>query len=157
MLFTTEALVTRADVNKPFEKDGLVRIMEQKEKELLALYQQKHDAILKKNRQLEDLVFNSGYWWLDAPDLAGALRQVKAFINNINRNFGEQSSAWQQIKSAEHRAERKKHIIEALIKKVQIANKITGDQAKDWLTPREAELLENDVEFLHAIADFNYS
>lgn len=115
MLFTTEALVTRADVNKPFEKDGLVRIMEQKEKELLALYQQKHDAILKKNRQLEDLVFNSGYWWLDAPDLAGALRQVKAFTNNINRNFGEQSSAWQQIKSAEHRAERKKHIIEALM------------------------------------------
>lgn len=115
MLFTTEALVTQADIDKPFTKDCVVPVMEQKEKELLALYQQKHEAILKKNRKLHELVFNAGHWWLEAPELTGALRQVKAFIDNITHNFGEQSLAWQQIQSAAHRSERKQHIIEALV------------------------------------------
>ncbi len=115
MLFTTETLVTRADINKPLDKDCLLPIMENREKELLALYQQKHEAILGKNRQLNDLVFNAGHWWLDVPDLSGALRQVKAFIANINHNFGERSPAWQQIQSTRHRAGRKQQITEALM------------------------------------------
>jgi hypothetical protein len=115
MLFTTEALVTQADVNKPFEEDCVIRIMAGKEQELLALYKQKHDTILEKNRKLCELVFDTGHWWLDAPGLTRALRQVKAFIENIDHNFGEQSPAWRQIQSAEHRAARKQQIIEALI------------------------------------------
>jgi len=115
MLFTTEALVTRADVRQPFKKADVVQVMEQKEAELLALYQQKHQAILEKSRQLEDIVFNAGHWWLEAPGLDGALRQVQAFIANIRHNFGEHAHAWQQIQSAGHRAERKQQIIEALM------------------------------------------
>ena len=115
MLFTTEALVTRADVNQPFKKDDVVQVMEQKEKELLALYQQKHQLIQEKSRQLEDLVFNAGHWWLDDPGLCGALREVRAFIDNIRHNFGEHARAWQQIQSAGHRAGRKQQIIEALL------------------------------------------
>jgi len=115
MLFTTEALVSQADINNPFEKDCVARVMALKEKELLTLYQQKHSAIQEKNRQLEELVFNADHWWLNQPDLSGALRQIRAFIDNIHHNFGEQSLAWQKIQSAEHRAERKQQIIEALI------------------------------------------
>jgi len=115
MLFTTEALVTGADIGKPFEPDCVLRIMEQKEQELLALYQQKHAAILKKNRQLHDLVFSAGHWWLDAADLAAALRQVQAFIDNVRHNFGERSPAWRQIRSAEHRARRRQQLVEALM------------------------------------------
>ena len=115
MLFTTEALVTRADVKQPFAKPCIVEIMEGKEQDLLALYQQKHDAILAKNRQLEALVFEAGHWWQDDPDLADARQQVRTFIDNIRHNFGEQSAAWRQIQSAGHRAERKQQIIEALL------------------------------------------
>ena len=115
MLFTTEALVMRADVNKPFAKELIVEIIEQKEREILALYQQKHDAILDKNRQLKQQVFDSGQWWLHSPQLADALGQVQAFCANIEHNFGGQSQAWQQIQSAVHRAERKRQIIEALM------------------------------------------
>jgi hypothetical protein len=60
-------------------------------------------------------VFNAGHWWLEAAGLASALQQVTNFIDNINHNFGEQSLAWHQIKSIEHRAERKSQIIEALM------------------------------------------
>jgi len=115
MLFTTEALVSRTDVSKPFEKHLVMEVMEGKENELLAQYQQKHDAIVEKNRQLEALVFNAGHWWLDDPGLTGALQQVRAFIDNIDHNFGEQSFAWQQIQSGENRATRKQHIAEALM------------------------------------------
>jgi hypothetical protein len=115
MLFSTEVLVKKADVTRPFAEDVIEAVVEQKEAELLALYQQKHDAIVGKNRQLTALVFESGHWWLGAPELTDALRQVRAFIDNIDRNFGEHALAWRQIQSAEHRAERKRQIVEALM------------------------------------------
>ncbi len=115
MLFTTELLVTEADIHQPFAQDDVARAMDQKEQELLALYQQKHAAILEKNRHLHELVFHAGHWWLEVPGLAGALQQVRAFMDNIQRNFGEQSPAWRQIQSAEHRAERKRQLIQALV------------------------------------------
>jgi len=115
MLFTTETLVGEAGVEKPFERDRVARIMERKEQELLALYQQKHDAIREKARRLEDLVFNGGHWWLGDAEQAGALRQIRAFIDNIHRNFGGQSPAWNAIRSVEHRTERKRQLREALM------------------------------------------
>ena len=119
MLFSTEALVKQADVTQPFAQDAIEAVVAQKEAELLALYQQKHDAIIERNRQLNDLVFNAGHWWLHAseqtPGLAHALRQVRAFIDNIDRNFGEHALAWRQIQSADHRAQRKRQIVEALM------------------------------------------
>jgi len=110
--------VKQADVTQPFEQEVIEAVVAQKEAELLALYQQKHDAIIDKNRQLNALVFNAGHWWLQAgeqaPGLASALRRVRAFIDNIEHNFGEQAQAWRQIQSAGHRAERKRQIVEAL-------------------------------------------
>ena len=115
MLFATEQLVKRADVTQPFARDAVEAVVGEKETELLALYQQKHDAIVERSRQLDDLVFDAGHWWLNAPELADALQQVRAFIDNIDRNFGARAPAWRQIQSAEHRAERKRQIVEALM------------------------------------------
>lgn len=115
ILFSTEELVTQADVNQPFAPDVIEAVIARKEAELLALYRQKHEAIVDKNRQLYDLVFNADHWWLHSPELAIALRQVHAFIDNIERNFGEHALAWRQIQSAEHRAQRKRQIVEALV------------------------------------------
>ena len=115
MLFATEELVKRVDVNQPFAKEVVEAVIAQKEAELLALYQLKHDAIVARNRQLNELVFNAAHWWQSVPDLVGALQQVRAFIDNIDRNFGEHALAWRQIQSEEHRARRKRQIIEAML------------------------------------------
>jgi hypothetical protein len=123
MLFSTEALVRRADVTQPFAQDAIEAVVNEKEAELLALYQQKHDAIVAKNRQLDTLVFEAGHWWQHAalhitghaPDLAQALRQVRTFIDNIDHNFGAHALAWRQIQSAGHRAGRRRQIVEALM------------------------------------------
>lgn len=114
MLFTTEDLVKRADVRQPFALDLIEAILARKETELLALYQQKHDAIVSANRQLHAIVFDHGHWWLSVPELAAALRQVQVFMTNIERNFGESAPAWHQIQSAEHRAARRQQIVAAL-------------------------------------------
>lgn len=119
MLFATEDLVQRADVNQPFAQDAIEAAVARKEAELLALYQHKHKAIGEKNRQLRTLVFDAGHWWLQAgehaPAIAHALRQVRTFIDNIDRNFGEHAVAWRQIQSAGHRAGRRRQIVEALM------------------------------------------
>ena len=115
MLFSTEELVRRADVNQPFAQGLIEEILDQKEAELLMLYQQKHDAIVDRNRLLDDLVFNAGHWWIEAAALSDALRQVRAFIDNIDRNFGAHAQAWRQIQSLEHRAARRRQIVEALM------------------------------------------
>ncbi|MBU1691863.1 MAG: hypothetical protein KJ958_07785 [Gammaproteobacteria bacterium] len=115
MLFSTEDLVNQADVNQPFAQDVIEVVIARKEAELLALYQQKHEAIVGKNRQLHELVFNAGHWWLRSPGLALALWQIQAFTDNIDHNFSEHSLAWRQIQSAEHRAQRKRQIVEALM------------------------------------------
>ncbi|KAB2308202.1 hypothetical protein F8A87_10755 [Betaproteobacteria bacterium SCN2] len=115
MLFSTEELVKRANVNWPFPRETVEAVFDQKEAEMLTLYRQKHAAIVQRNRQLNEQVFKAGHWWLHAPELEAALTEVRAFIDNIERNFGEHATAWQQIQSSEHRARRKQQIVEALL------------------------------------------
>ncbi len=115
MLFSAEALVRQANVRKPFPRDLVEMVIARKEAELLTLYRQKHGAIIAKNRQLHTLVFDTGHWWAHLPVLAPALGQVRAFIDNIERNFGEQATAWCRIQSPAHRAQRKQQIAEALM------------------------------------------
>jgi hypothetical protein len=115
MLFTAEQLVTEADVNQPFPEGVIAAVMDRKEQELLELYRQKHLTILEKNGWLQRVVFDCGHWWLKQSELKVALGNVAAFIGNIDRNFGDQSLAWRQIQSAEHRARRKREITDALM------------------------------------------
>ncbi len=115
MLFSAEELVRQTDVNQPFAQQEIEAVIARKEAELLALYQQKHEAIIARNRRLHEYVFDAGHWWLRSPELAPALRQVQSFIDNIGRNFGEHAPAWQQIQSAGHRAQRKRQVVAALM------------------------------------------
>ena len=115
MLFTTETLVSRMDVSKPFPEGEVQAVLQLKERELLEAYRQKSLSIREGVDQLETLVFHQGGWWLDNPQLAGALDQVRDFLENMRRNFGEFSPAWRQILSPAHREQRKQQIAEALL------------------------------------------
>ena len=115
MLFSTTDLVAHADVNQAFDRNQVVAAIDGREAQLLALYHEKHEAILRRVRCLRELVFDSDHWWTRSSSLAGALGQVGGFIANVERNFGDDSPAWRQIQSARHRAERKAQIAEALV------------------------------------------
>lgn len=114
MLFTTEALVQQTDVAAPFERALIEPILDVREAELLGLYRQKHEAVRARCRRLAGRVFAAGHWWLDAPAHEAALGRVRAFIDNIERNFGADSPGWRLIESAGHRAARKRQIVDAL-------------------------------------------
>ncbi len=115
MLFTSETLARETDITAPLDEGQVERALEERERELLALYRQKHEAILARARALEDRVFRQKHWWLERPELADALRQVRAFLDNVRHNFGEASSAWQLIRSDRHRAGRRRQIRAALL------------------------------------------
>ena len=81
---------------------------------MLALYRQKHEAMVEKTGSSTtscSLPLTGGS--ID-PRLVRALRQVRAFVDNIDHNFGGQSPAWRQIQSVEHRAERKQQIVDGI-------------------------------------------
>ncbi len=115
MLFTAEALVKQVDVKQPFPEDAILALLQKREAELLALYQQKHQSIRQKSKQLRALVFEDDHWWLRDESLKGPMKEVAAFIDTLEHNFGETSRAWLQIQSSAHRERRKRQILEALV------------------------------------------
>jgi len=116
MLFTAEALAQEADVQRPFPEALVREIIGRKEAELLALYEEKHQAVAQKLERLRALVFDEGHWWQGRAVLEPAMAQAEVFITSIRSNFGERSPAWQQIRSAAHRARRREQIVAALIR-----------------------------------------
>jgi hypothetical protein len=114
MLFSTAELVARADVNQPFNRSEVAAVVAGKEADLLALYREKHEATQERIRRVRALAFGGDHWWTRAPALADALRQVAAFLGDMERNFGDDSPGWRQIQSALHREGRKAQIVDAL-------------------------------------------
>ena len=115
MLFSAEALAKETDIGRPFQESAVVEVVERKDAELLALYQLKHREISIKNQQLRDLVWCQDRWWINAAELAVALERIKCFIDNVQRNFSEDSPAWKRIRSSEYRRVRVRQIVEALV------------------------------------------
>lgn len=114
MLFTAEALVKEADVRHPFPRECVEAVLARKEAELLALYEEKHTRLEQLRQALENLVFGSGHWWLQKPEVTEAVARVRAFLDQIAHNFGEYATAWRNIRSPEHRAQRRAQIANAL-------------------------------------------
>ncbi len=114
MLFSAETLARVADVREPFPRERVEAVTLQKEAELLELYTRKHRAVAELAEALETRVFAEDGWWLGEPALAPSLTQIRAFLDNVRRNFGETARAWQQIRSAAHRARRREQIVDAL-------------------------------------------
>jgi hypothetical protein len=111
MLFTVEAWVTQQDAREAVDIERLMPIVEHMESTLLALYQAKHEAINRRLSELQHWATQSGHWWRDTT----ALHNIVHFLRAIEVNFSDDSKAWRQIQSAEHRAARKTQIIDAVM------------------------------------------
>lgn len=90
---------------------GLVDgVAAQVETELLGLYQAKHETVNQRLGELGPWIREEGHWWRETP----TFRKMERFLRNIEMNFGDQSTAWQQIQSPSHRAGRRGQIVDAL-------------------------------------------
>ena len=115
MLFSTIELLKHSDVNRPFVETAITAALEKTELELLDLYRDKHLKVMDKAKTLRRLVFESGHWWQSDDANAPALKHVGDFIHNMLSNFSPESTAYGQINSEAHRAQRKAQMTEALM------------------------------------------
>jgi hypothetical protein len=111
MLFSVVAWLKQHDLAQLADAVAVQQVMDTVEAELLALYEAKHAAVNAQVQALEQWVQQPQHGWQGSP----ALAQVLQFLGNIRRNFSDQSLAWQQIQSAEHRVKRKQQMVAALM------------------------------------------
>jgi hypothetical protein len=110
MLFSVVEWLKQYDLAQLADGDGLQQVVDKVETDILALYQMKHQAVNSRRIELDA--------WVKAQQgLVGApvLHKIAQFLRNIERNFGDEATAWQQIQSASHRHARKQQIMDALM------------------------------------------
>lgn len=115
MLFSVADIAAQSSDGKTFEASLVSGILVRKEAELLQAYQHKHDAVVEKNDAMKVLLQQPHHWWNQLPQMHTAVKNIQQFCDNIDHNFGAQSSAWQQIQSSEHRKQRRQQIFQALM------------------------------------------
>lgn len=115
MLFSVAKLAKSGVAIEEYEPKLLSETFATIENELLELYENKHNTVNLKCRELSDLVNNEQAWWNQDESLSGSTKQLQQFIKNIRHNFNEQSKAYQQIQSEQHRRERVAQMLKALL------------------------------------------
>jgi hypothetical protein len=110
MLFSVVAWLKQHSLDQLADAAAVEQGVTQVEAEMLALYTAKHRAVNDRLAELER--------WRGAvpPGWRGtsALARIEQFLLNMAANFGDASSAWQQIQSESHRATRRAQIVDAL-------------------------------------------
>ncbi|MBU0656784.1 MAG: hypothetical protein KJ914_16810 [Gammaproteobacteria bacterium] len=111
MLFSVVEWLKHYTLEQLLDENLLQQVVGKVEADMLALYQAKHEAVNGRLPELEQWVRQEQHWWHETP----AMHKVLQFLRNIERNFSDQSQAWQQIQSASHREARKRQIMDALM------------------------------------------
>lgn len=122
MLFSVAKLTSQDGFSGVFNQHDVCKALDETEQQLLALYEDNHQAVQNRNAQLKHLVNDKQYWWHNHPQAAPALQNIQRFIQNFNINFGKDSVAYQHIQNQQHRDKRKQLIVQALLRYRQSRN-----------------------------------
>jgi hypothetical protein len=110
MLFSVVDWLKARTLEELTDVVALGEVMERTESRLLALYGTNQAAIDERRRGLETWFASAPPWWASRP----AMEDLITFLGNVERNFGEESAAWQRIRDPSHRSWRRGQIIAAL-------------------------------------------
>lgn len=110
MLFSVVEWLKARPLEELTDAVALGEVVEGTESRLLALYGDNQAAIDAHRRGLETWLAQASPWWAASPAMAALM----TFLGNVERNFGEESYAWQRIRDPAHRAWRRGQIITAL-------------------------------------------
>lgn len=114
MLFTMEKLTAAGYPDAPLDSDTIATLVDETEQEMRERYAIKHRQVGEKIAHLRTLFMEPGRWWQQDAALAQARNLFINFIDNMDRNFGDQARAWQIINHAEHRISRIQTIVTAI-------------------------------------------
>jgi len=115
MLFSLEFLCQQSYPKADNVFDDVMDVVTRVQKDLLEKYQLKHQQLIKKIQQLEQLINDSSAWWNIENESLTAQQNMQTFIKNMQHNFAENAPAYQLINNTEHIQKRLTDIVTAIV------------------------------------------
>ena len=115
MLFSLDRLCQQSSLPLKLNSDDVMDVVESVQKDLLNKYQLKHQQLIKKMQQLQELINDKKVWWNTEKESVLAQENMQVFIKNMQYNFAENAPAYQLIHNAEHIQKRLSDIAEAVV------------------------------------------
>lgn len=115
MLFTIDKLSETDFSDKVVTKETIKAILNATYDKIKDSYVDKHNIILQLKSQINEQLHNKSYWWNTTTDIKekyiSVLTNFEVFLDNIQSNFDDNTSAYQQCTSSSNS---EKHLAELL-------------------------------------------
>jgi hypothetical protein len=115
MLFTMEQLTADGYPKTQLSSDKVSTVIKNTTEDMLNKYNVKHEEIISKINTLRSLINNPSFWWNSDSDLKDSKQEFDEFIENIEHNFGVQSSGYKFISQKTNITEYQDKILNAII------------------------------------------
>lgn len=114
MLFTVEKLSAMGYPRLSLSHEAIVEALESTHETLRQQYNEKRLVIREKLDFLKALIHGQKNWWNPSPAHAEAVSNFRAFMDNIEHNFGDNSPCYDLINSCSNKAKRHAGMVEAI-------------------------------------------
>ncbi len=114
MLFSVERLTAAGYPGVEQTEEFIADIVDSVEAEMHVKYVAQHGLIAEKLARLQVLYSAPEQWWLVESSLNDARAMFGQFLDNMAKNFGDNSFAWQIVNDLKHRQVRKTAIVAAI-------------------------------------------
>ena len=115
MLFTIERLCEIGYPNGFISTTETRKVIEEIETKLHIQYMSKQKLIMQKHAELKTLFTDKAKWWNLPTSTIRSRKLFIRFMDNIERNFGEQSAGYALIDSSQYKANKLEHMLQALM------------------------------------------
>ena len=98
MLFTIERLTELGYPKSATDKKLVEQTLLSVEEKIDLQYSKRHNEIVKKLVSLKSIFNDDKCWWNSRSDMESTINRLDCFINNMDKNFGEDSQSYKLIK-----------------------------------------------------------
>ena len=115
MLFSMEKLTALGYPSQTMSRESVADIVNVTEQTINRQYIAKHQEIILKLERLNTLLNDTDHWWNQSADFELAKADFRAFADNIEHNFGDDSYCYRLMTSTTDKQPRLTQIIDAIL------------------------------------------
>ncbi|MDH5612474.1 MAG: hypothetical protein OEY66_08475, partial [Gammaproteobacteria bacterium] len=115
MLFTIEKLNQHGYPARRTEINIIEQALEETEQALLQKYETRHQQTMAGLTTLKSIFNDDKNWWHHYSECQQANQEISRFIDNIENNFGENSTGYVLINNVDNRKKRHEEILQAIM------------------------------------------
>lgn len=116
MLFSMEKLTEQGYPSQAISRGSVASIVNATEQTINQQYIAKHKEIILKLERLNALLNDTNHWWNQSAGFDLAKADFRAFTDNIEHNFGDDSHCYRLMTSTTDKQARLTQIIETILK-----------------------------------------